>query len=66
MEFNLSVSSEKVEERNFDLVIIGAGAAGLSSAVYASRSGLTAVVIDQSVPGGLTAEAPLVENYLGF
>ncbi len=66
MEFNLSFSSEKVEERNFDLVIIGAGAAGLSSAVYASRSGLSAVVIDQSVPGGLTAEAPLVENYLGF
>lgn len=66
MEFNLSASSEKVEERDFDVVIVGSGASGLSSAVYAARSGLSAVVIDQSVPGGLTAEAPLVENYLGF
>ncbi len=66
MEFNLSKVSSDVEERDFDVLIIGAGAGGLSAAVYSARSGLTALVIDKSVSGGLTAESPLVENYLGF
>ena len=66
MEFNLSMSSQKIENRDFDAVIIGSGAAGMSAAVYAARSGLKVVILDQSVAGGLTAEAPLVENYLGF
>ncbi len=57
---------EKIEKRDYDLVIIGAGAAGLSAAIYAARSGLSTIIIDGSAPGGLTAEAPLVENYLGF
>ncbi len=57
---------EKIEKRDFDLIIIGAGAAGLSAAIYAVRSGLSAIIIDGSSPGGLTAEAPLVENYLGY
>lgn len=57
---------EQIEKRDFDLIIIGAGAAGLSAAVYASRAGVSNIVIDASVAGGLTLEAPLVENYLGF
>jgi thioredoxin reductase (NADPH) len=57
---------EKIEKRDFDLIIIGAGAAGLSAAIYATRSGLSTVILDGSSPGGLTAEAPLVENYLGY
>lgn len=66
MEFSLSRVSAEIEERDYDVLIIGAGAGGLSTAVYAVRSGLTALVIDKSVSGGLTAESPLVENYLGF
>lgn len=66
MEFTLSRVSREITERNFDVLIIGAGAAGLSAAVYSVRSGLTALIIDKSVAGGLTAESPLVENYLGF
>lgn len=66
MEFNLSRVSSDVEERDFDVLIVGAGAGGLSTAVYSARSGLSALVIDKSVSGGLTAESPLVENYLGF
>lgn len=66
MEFSLSRVSDEVVERDFDVLIIGAGAGGLSAAVYSARSGLTALVIDKSVSGGLTAESPLVENYLGF
>lgn len=66
MEFSLSRVSDEVVERDFDVLIIGAGAGGLSAAVYSVRSGLTALVIDKSVSGGLTAESPLVENYLGY
>ena len=57
---------QEIEKRDFDLMIIGAGAAGLSAAVYASRAGLSNIIIDASTAGGLTLEAPLVENYLGF
>ncbi len=67
LQFNLTrKSSEDDGQREFDFVVIGAGAAGLSAAVYAVRSGLTAVVLDRQVAGGLTAESPLVENYLGY
>lgn len=66
MELIIGGEEEKVDKRDFDLVIIGAGAAGLSAAIYATRSGLSNLVIDSSTAGGLTLEAPLVENYLGF
>ncbi len=66
MEFNIGSSSEKSKERDFDVVIVGAGASGFSAAVYAARSGLTVAILDKNVAGGLTAEAPFVENYLGF
>ena len=66
MELILGEESQEIQKRDFDLIIIGAGAAGLSAAVYATRAGLSCVVIDGSTPGGLTLEAPLVENYLGF
>lgn len=66
LELIIGEEEQKIENREFDLIIIGAGAAGLSAAVYASRSGLSNLVIDGSALGGLTLEAPLVENYLGF
>jgi thioredoxin reductase (NADPH) len=50
----------------YDLIIIGAGAAGLSAGIYAARSGLKTVIIDEKLSGGTTADAPTVENYPGF
>lgn len=49
-----------------DLIIIGGGPAGLSAALYGKRNGLSTLVIEKGVCGGLMTEAPLVENYLGF
>ncbi len=50
----------------FDLVIIGAGAAGMSAGIYGSRAGLDTLVLERQMAGGLTSTSPLIENYLGF
>jgi thioredoxin reductase (NADPH) len=49
-----------------DVVIIGAGPAGLASAVYAASEGLDALVIEASSPGGQAGTSSRIENYLGF
>ena len=49
----------------YDLIIIGAGPAGLSAAIYASRYNLNVLVVGDE-PGGMAAEAYKVENYPGF
>jgi thioredoxin reductase (NADPH) len=51
---------------SWDLIIIGAGAAGLAAGIYGSRSGLKTLIIEEKLPGGTTADAPIVENYPGF
>src|SRR4030066_1378454 len=50
----------------YDLIIIGAGAAGLSAGIYAARSGLKTAIIEEKMAGGTTGDAPTVENYPGF
>jgi len=52
--------------REVDLVVAGAGPAGLTAAIYAARSGLSAVVLEKNVIGGQVALTPVVENYPGF
>jgi thioredoxin reductase (NADPH) len=49
-----------------DLVIVGAGPAGLAAAVYAASEGLDALVIEASSPGGQAGSSSNIENYLGF
>ncbi|MDK2954725.1 MAG: thioredoxin reductase [Desulfovibrionales bacterium] len=49
-----------------DLVIIGAGPAGLTAAIYAERSGMKTVVLEKSVVGGQVAITPVVENYPAY
>lgn len=51
---------------NYDLVIIGGGAAGLAAGIYGARSGLKMLIIEARLAGGTTIDAPLVENYPGF
>jgi thioredoxin reductase (NADPH) len=49
-----------------DLIIIGAGPAGLSAAVYAASEGLDVLVIEARSPGGQAGSSSRIENYLGF
>jgi thioredoxin reductase (NADPH) len=51
---------------HWDLIIIGAGPAGLTAGIYGARSGLKTLVLEEKTPGGAAAETPLVENYPGF
>jgi len=49
-----------------DVIVVGAGPAGLAAAVYAASEGLDALVIEASSPGGQAASSSRIENYLGF
>ena len=51
---------------NWDVIILGAGSAGLSAGIYAVRSGLKTLVIDEKFDGGTIADASKVVNYPGF
>ena len=51
---------------SWELIIIGAGSAGLAAGIYGARSGLKTLVIDEKLAGGTIADAPIVENYPGF
>lgn len=50
----------------YDLVVVGAGPAGLAAAVYAASEGLTTVVLERTAPGGQAGRSMRIENYLGF
>ena len=60
------VDTEPVDDPNFDLVILGAGPAGLSAAVYASSEGLRTLVLESETIGGQAGSSSLIRNYLGF
>ena len=49
----------------YDLIIIGAGPAGLNAAIYACRAGLKVAVIEQDAPGGKMVKTEKIENYIG-
>ena len=51
---------------HWDLIIIGAGPAGLTAGLYGARSGLKTLVLEEKLPGGAVVDTPMVENYPGF
>ena len=59
--------NERIDQDHLrDVVIVGAGPAGLAAAVYAASEGLDALVIEASSPGGQAGSSSRIENYLGF
>ena len=58
--------SLQAERAAYDLVIIGGGPAGLAAAIYATREGIDAIVVDASAMGGQAGVSDRIDNYPGF
>ncbi|MFF2877121.1 thioredoxin-disulfide reductase [Gottfriedia sp. NPDC057991] len=55
-----------MEEKIYDVIIIGAGPAGMTAAVYTSRANLSTLMMERGIPGGQMANTEEIENYPGF
>jgi thioredoxin reductase (NADPH) len=55
-----------LDQQVYDLVVVGAGPAGLAAAVYGASEGLSTVVLESTAPGGQAGSSMRIENYLGF
>jgi thioredoxin reductase (NADPH) len=55
-----------LEQRPYDLAVVGAGPAGLAAAVYGASEGLRTVILEGAAPGGQAGRSMRIENYLGF
>jgi thioredoxin reductase (NADPH) len=64
--FNPTIQLRMLVMDNWDVIIVGAGSAGCAAAIYAVRSGLKTLVLDEKFAGGTIADAPTIVNYPGF
>lgn len=55
-----------VKQQIYDVIIIGAGPAGLAASVYGASEGLSTLLIERKAPGGQAGTSSRIENYLGF
>ncbi|GAA3072716.1 FAD-dependent oxidoreductase [Streptosporangium carneum] len=62
----IGLSAPQVQQTRCDLLVIGAGPAGLAAAVYGASEGLTTMVLDDVATGGQAGTSSRIENYLGF
>jgi thioredoxin reductase (NADPH) len=62
----LGITPELDPEKVYDVAVVGAGPAGLATAVYAASEGLSVLVVDQRACGGQAGASARIENYLGF
>jgi thioredoxin reductase (NADPH) len=62
----LGLNQPIAADRVLDVIVVGAGPAGLSAAVYAASEGLDVLVIEARAPGGQAGSSSRIENYLGF
>jgi thioredoxin reductase (NADPH) len=62
----LGITPSLQSETIYDVAVVGAGPAGLATAVYAASEGLSVLVVDRDVVGGQAGASARIENYLGF
>jgi thioredoxin reductase (NADPH) len=62
LELNCTIDESQVR----DVIIVGAGPAGLATAVYGASEGLDVLMVESAAPGGQAASSSKIENYLGF
>ena len=63
---NLDNSEDADESKLYDVVIVGAGSAGFTTAIYSSRDGWKTLILEKEASGGLAATTHSIENYPGF
>src|ERR1700757_244179 len=56
----------QAQQKFYDIVIVGAGPAGLAAGVYAASEGLKTLIVEPNAPGGQAGSSSKIENYLGF
>lgn len=62
----LGMNQQIDDDRVRDVIVVGAGPAGLAAAVYAASEGLDVLVVETGTPGGQAGSSSKIENYLGF
>jgi thioredoxin reductase (NADPH) len=62
----LGMNQQIDDDRIRDVIVVGAGPAGLAAAVYAASEGLDVLVLETGTPGGQAGSSSKIENYLGF
>ena len=55
-----------MQENNYEVIIVGAGPAGMSAAIYLKRAGINPLIIEKSAPGGTLNKTSKIENYPGY
>ncbi len=60
------LGAARSDRQEFDVIVVGAGPAGLASAVYAASEGLSTLVVERESIGGQAGTSSLIRNYLGF
>ena len=56
----------KINEKVLDLIIVGAGPAGLTAGIYSAREAFRVLILEKTAVGGQAAWSTLIENYPGF
>lgn len=66
--FSLNLNDSEAADQNelYDVVIVGAGSAGFTTAIYASRDGWKTLILEKEASGGLAGSTHTIENYPGF